>query len=68
LTRYTWRTDLADAETELRDVKRSVLPKLRGQLKEAQEALYEALARLQYNWTETPEGKGREDQPAGTEQ
>lgn len=65
---HAWRTDLADAETELREVKRSVLPKLRGQLKEAKETLYDALARLQYNWTDLPEGKGREDQPAGTEQ
>ena len=47
-----WRTDLADAEKELRTVKRSALPKLRGQLKAAKAALHDALGRLQYTWAE----------------
>ena len=47
-----WRTDLAVAEKELREVKRTVLPKLRGQLKKAEEALHKALLDLRYTWAE----------------
>jgi hypothetical protein len=47
-----WRTDLANAEKELRDVKRSQIPKLRGQLKETQKALHKALGSLRYKWSE----------------
>ena len=63
-----WRTDLADVEKELRAVKRAALPGLRGQLKQAKDALHEALARLQYAWDEPPQGqgkgKGRKQAPA----
>jgi len=53
-----WRTDLADAEKELREVKRSAIPKLRGQLKDAQDALHRALDGLRYEWSEGPREKG----------
>jgi hypothetical protein len=46
-----WRTDLANAEKELREVKRSEIPKLRGQLKESQNALHKALSSLRYEWS-----------------
>lgn len=49
-----WRADLAVAEKELREVKRSALPKLRGRLKEAQDALHQALLGLRYTWAEDP--------------
>ena len=54
-----WRTDLANAEKELREVKRSVIPKLRGQLKEAQDGLHEALSSLRYEWSEGRQREGR---------
>ena len=50
-----WRTDLADAEKELREVKRSVIPKLKTQLQKAQSGLHEALSSLRYDWSEEPE-------------
>ena len=49
-----WRTDLAVAEKELREVKRSALPRLRGQLKKSQDALHKALLGLSYTWAEDP--------------
>lgn len=49
-----WRTDLAVAEKELREVKRSALPKLRSQLKDAQDVLHKALLGLRYTWAEDP--------------
>lgn len=66
-----WRTDLADVEQELREIRRATLPRLRAQLKEAKDALHEALARLQYAWDEPPkagrkgkrQGKGRGQGP-----
>jgi hypothetical protein len=54
-----WRTDLANAEKELREIKRSVIPKLRGQLKEAQNALHKALGSLRYEWSKEPREEGR---------
>jgi hypothetical protein len=54
-----WRTDLANAEKELRDVKRSEIPKLRGQLKESQDALHKALGSLRYQWSEESSEVGR---------
>ena len=46
-----WRTDLATAEKELREVKRSSLPGLRIRLKEAKDDLQKALLGLQYAWS-----------------
>ena len=54
-----WRTDLANAEKELREVKRSVVPKLKGQLQKAQNGLHEALSGLQYEWSEGRREAGR---------
>ncbi len=47
-----WRTDLANAEKELREIKRSVIPKLKTQLQKAQNGLHEALSSLRYEWSE----------------
>lgn len=47
----TWRTDLANAEKELREIKRSVIPKLKTQLQKAQNGLHEALSGLRYEWS-----------------
>jgi hypothetical protein len=49
---HAWRTDLASAERELREIKRSALPKLKDQLRNAQGALHEALRNLRYEWSE----------------
>ena len=38
-----WGTDLADAEKELRDIKRSKIPRLQGQLREAESELRKVL-------------------------
>jgi hypothetical protein len=46
-----WRTDLANAEKELREIKRSAIPKLKSQLQETRNGLHEALSRLQYEWS-----------------
>jgi hypothetical protein len=45
-----WRTDLASAEQELREIKRSRIPALQGQLREAESDLRKALKSLQYEW------------------
>lgn len=48
-----WRTDLANAERELRELKRTELPALSKQLQEAQANLQQSLKRLQSSWKET---------------
>lgn len=46
----TWRTDLANAERELREIKRSKIPTLQSQLREAEADLHKSLQSLQYVW------------------
>ncbi|WP_435018685.1 hypothetical protein TA3x_000670 [Tundrisphaera sp. TA3] len=53
-----WRTDLAEAEAELRQARRSALPKLRARLKEARSELQEAFARLQFVREEPAQADG----------
>ncbi len=47
-----WRKDLADAERELREIKRSKIPNIKAQLSEVGNSLHEALGSLQYEWTD----------------
>ena len=46
-----WRTDLATAEKELREIKRVSIPELKRKLQEAKNNLREGLCSLQFNWT-----------------
>jgi hypothetical protein len=45
-----WRTDLGNQEKELRVIRRSEIPKLKIQLREARAAAQEALGRLRFAW------------------
>ncbi|WZO98765.1 hypothetical protein EP7_000353 [Isosphaeraceae bacterium EP7] len=49
-----WRNDLADAEKQLREIKRSTIPTLKSQLRKSMEARNEAFAGLRYHWSEAP--------------
>lgn len=46
-----WRTDLATAEKELREIKRVSIPELKRKLQEAKNSLREGLCSLRFNWT-----------------
>ncbi len=46
-----WRTDLATAEKELRQLRRTAIPKLKHQVQEANKELQEALSGLQFSWS-----------------
>lgn len=45
-----WRTDLADAEKELREIKRSTIPQIKAHIRQAESSLHEAFQSLQYEW------------------
>lgn len=47
-----WRSDLATAERELRDLQRNVIPKLNSDAQEARKRLQESLSQLRYSWTD----------------
>ncbi|MBS0207039.1 MAG: hypothetical protein JSS49_29535 [Planctomycetes bacterium] len=49
-----WRTDLANAEKELRAIRRTQIPSLNTRLQQARNALQKALKQLQYSWTGEP--------------
>lgn len=46
-----WRTDLATAEKELREIKRVSIPELKRKLQDAKNSLREGLCSLKFNWT-----------------
>ena len=46
-----WRNDLAKAEKELREIRRTAVPKLNAQIQEANKAAQKALESLQYSWS-----------------
>ena len=55
-----WRTDLANAEKELRETKRSVIPKLKSQLLKAEKwASRSGSSSLRYEWSEGRTEVGR---------
>jgi hypothetical protein len=45
-----WRTDLATAEKELREIRRTSVPTLKGQIQEARTSLQKALSSLAFSW------------------
>jgi hypothetical protein len=45
-----WRTDLATAENELRDLKKTVIPQLKQQIQDTEYRLNQSLSRLQFQW------------------
>ena len=55
-----WRTDLADAEKQLREIKRSKIPTLKSQLREAESELHKALRACNTNGRMEPGPRARE--------
>ena len=47
-----WRTELANTEKELRELKRSVIPALKREVRDTQTELQEALALLEFSWSD----------------
>lgn len=45
-----WRTDLATAEKELREIRKTMIPRLKRQIQEARSTVQSALRSLEFSW------------------